>query len=130
MAESIQAEVNIVDLPKEIDPSIQDGGVVLFRCSDCRAKLMEIWRTRPNEPETYYLQAKCPYCGDHSPVTAVKGGFSGPAGIVEVSPDQPDDPREVTSFIGFDFEEQSVRGTKVNVLVCNLLKVGDEKPRK
>jgi hypothetical protein len=45
---------------------------------------MDIWRTRPHEPETWKVKANCPFCGDESFTTDVKGGFHiGGYGVVK-----------------------------------------------
>jgi hypothetical protein len=67
---------------------ITDGGHVYLKCSNCRAILMDIFRTRPQEPEVWKLQASCPFCGDKSFVTEIQGGFH-PGGYGKIKPDDP-----------------------------------------
>lgn len=54
---------------------VQDGGHVYLSCSDCRAKLVDVWITRPAEDIQSKLSATCPFCGDKSFSTEVTGGF-------------------------------------------------------
>lgn len=54
---------------------LSDGKHNLISCSNCNALLLDIWVTRPHETHTYKIRAICPWCGDHSYVTKVTGGF-------------------------------------------------------
>ncbi len=69
---------------------LEDGGHVLLRCSNCDAILMDIWRTRPHEPDTWKVKATCPFCGDCSFVQEIQGGFH-IGGYGEVKEDGSDD---------------------------------------
>lgn len=62
--------------PKDVElEGLQDGGHIYVKCSNCRAILMDIWRTRPHETETWKVKATCPFCGDESFETPIQGGF-------------------------------------------------------
>lgn len=54
---------------------LSDGGHVLVPCSNCNAILMDIWVTRPHEPQVWRIKANCPFCNDTSFQTEIKGGF-------------------------------------------------------
>jgi hypothetical protein len=58
---------------------LKDGGHVYLHCSNCRALLADLWRTRPHEPDVWKVRCNCPWCGDVSFITEVQGGFH-PAG--------------------------------------------------
>lgn len=72
-----------VDQPREAVPEgLKNGGHVTLSCSNCHAGLIDIWITRPNEidpltrePFEWNVCAKCPFCGDKSFVTTIKGGY-------------------------------------------------------
>lgn len=85
-----------------VDPEgLSDGGHVYPSCSNCRATLMDIWITRPHEPEKYRIRALCPWCGDTSFVVTVQGGFhQGGYGVIK--PDNEDE--DVASTIVDRFE--------------------------
>lgn len=63
------------EVPEVVPEGLQDGGHVYVACSNCRAGLMDIWRTRPYEQETWIVQANCPFCHDVSFQVKVQGGF-------------------------------------------------------
>ena len=54
---------------------ISDGGKHIIVCSNCPAKLVEVWVTKPELDVSFELRAECDYCGDKSFVFTVKGGF-------------------------------------------------------
>lgn len=54
---------------------LKDGGHVYPTCSNCRAKLMDIFITRPHEKDIWKVRCNCPFCGDQSFITEVPGGF-------------------------------------------------------
>jgi hypothetical protein len=54
---------------------LKDGGHVYLTCSNCQAYLMDIFRTRPHEKEIWRVRCSCPWCGDKSFITEIKGGF-------------------------------------------------------
>ncbi len=99
---------------------IVDAGHVYLDCSACGAALLDVWSTRPGEPHTWKLRANCPFCGDSSFVTEIKGGFH-PAGYGTPKQDDPDDVIPSTEHDGFD-----VRG---DVVIFRVRKAGpDAKP--
>lgn len=55
--------------------NLKDGGHVYLSCSNCNAILVDVYSTRPGEPQVWRLQAVCPFCGDKSFIKEVKGGF-------------------------------------------------------
>lgn len=67
----------------EYEPEgLQHGGNVHIRCSNCNAILMDILISRPKEPQTWKVQASCPFCPprpDGKPESSypvdIKGGF-------------------------------------------------------
>jgi hypothetical protein len=63
------------DLPEVIPEGLQNGGHLYPKCSNCAALLMDIFVTRPHEPEVWKVRAECPFCGDCSFTIEVKGGF-------------------------------------------------------
>lgn len=69
---------------------LADGGHSYLSCSDCNAWLVDVWVTRPNEEMVWKLQAECPFCGDRSFVTELKGGFHY-GGAYTPNPEDPDD---------------------------------------
>jgi hypothetical protein len=82
MAESVTTpKIFTKDEPeKKLSSSYEDGGEILFCCSNCDEKLVVLWITRPNEkldkkPLKWKMRAKCCYCGDYSFVKEVVGGF-------------------------------------------------------
>jgi hypothetical protein len=61
-----------------------NAGNILLRCNICRAPLVDVWITRPNEGVDipgfnrrveWDLQADCPHCGNKSPKKRILGGF-------------------------------------------------------
>ncbi len=79
------------DIPT--DPKgLKDAGHFIIECSNCLKPLVDLWLTRPGERIRYKdgkeiktlnvvwkVQATCCYCGDHSFVQEIQGGFhSGP----------------------------------------------------
>lgn len=61
---------------------LRDAGHVYLTCSNCHAVLVDLWRTRPHEPETWKVRATCPFCPprkngqpEMSFVQEVQGGF-------------------------------------------------------
>jgi len=65
---------------EKLQPVLEDGGSATLQCSNCDKKLVEIWRTRPNEKLNdkaviWKLRAKCCYCGDKSYPIEFQGGF-------------------------------------------------------
>lgn len=68
---------------------LKDGGHVLVECSNCRAILLDVWKTRPHEAETWRLKASCPFCGEDSFPVEVQGGFH-VGGYGEIKGDDPD----------------------------------------
>lgn len=63
------------DLPERAPAGLVDGGQLTIRCSNCRAQLLRVWSTTPDEPCAFDLVATCPFCGDRSFPVTVKGGF-------------------------------------------------------
>lgn len=54
---------------------VEDGGRIIIECSNCKAKLVEIWRTRPHVQVKTNVIAKCGLCGDKSFTKTIGGGF-------------------------------------------------------
>lgn len=54
---------------------VEDSGKVIILCSNCNAKLVEIWRTKPNVKIKTTVTAKCGICGDKSFAKVIRGGF-------------------------------------------------------
>lgn len=77
---------------------VVDGGHVYLKCSNCRALLVDVFRTRPHEPEVWDLRAACCWCGDNSFRTQVKGGFH-VGGIAIAKADEPDEDRAVSTIV-------------------------------
>lgn len=70
---------------------LKDGGHVYLTCSNCNAGLLDVWRTRPHEPEVWKLRCSCPFCGDKSFITEIQGGFHvGGYGVIKED-DETDD---------------------------------------
>lgn len=63
------------EVPGAVPEGLVDGGHVILSCSNCNALLMDVFRTRPHEPEVWRLRCSCPFCGDASFVAEVRGGF-------------------------------------------------------
>ena len=83
-------EVEVADKSPE---GLKDGGHVYPSCSNCNAILMDIWRTRPHEPEVWKVRANCPFCGDKSFATEVQGGFHfGGFGLIKQDDEDDDIP--------------------------------------
>ena len=61
--------------PEEQSYRLTDGGHHIISCSGCRAKLMDVFITRPHEKRTWKLRAICPFCNDKSFVAEFQGGF-------------------------------------------------------
>lgn len=89
---STQPVIGTVQAAQGVDPEgLRDGGHIYPACSNCRALLMDIWVTRPHEPETYQIRATCPWCGDASFVVSVQGGFhQGGYGVVKADNEDED----------------------------------------
>lgn len=83
------------------EPELQDAGHTILSCSSCNAQLLDIWRTRPNEPQIWKCRCNCPFCGDKSFITDVKGGFH-VGGVGKVKADDEDDVIPSTNNIGMD----------------------------
>lgn len=58
------------------ESGVSFGGSHRIDCSNCRKPLMEIIITRPAEASSFKVVAICPYCGDKSFETPIKGGFA------------------------------------------------------
>lgn len=74
----------VVNVGKRIGErqGFSDGGHIELRCSSCGKGLVDIWITKPDEidprtrqPFEWDVLAHCCYCGDHSFITKVHGGF-------------------------------------------------------
>jgi hypothetical protein len=64
---------------------------------------MDIWRTRPHEPDTWTICAKCPWCGDKSFDVEIVGGFHvGGYGRLKEDDDETDFPSTVVDFFESD----------------------------
>jgi hypothetical protein len=84
---------------------LKDGGHVYLSCSNCRAMLVDLFVTRPREPQTWKCQATCPWCPpdkagrpETSFVVDVKGGFH-VAGIAVAKVDEPDEDRARSTVV-------------------------------
>lgn len=74
-------------------------------CSNCNKVLMEIWVMRPDEknpatgePLKTQVSADCPFCGDHSFIKDIIGGFA-PGGYSLPKEDDENDEIPVTRVI-------------------------------
>lgn len=69
--------LNKVEDTKDRTPKgLKDGGSRLICCASCKAPLVNIWVTRPDEDTKVTVnKIKCPYCSDSSFKTEIKGGF-------------------------------------------------------
>jgi hypothetical protein len=74
----------LISEEREESPEIGlvDGPHVILTCTSCNAPLADIWVTQPNltDPITREVfstefMAHCCYCGDHSFIEEVHGGF-------------------------------------------------------
>lgn len=65
---------------------LTDGGHVFVTCSNCCAFLADFHVTRPDEEDVWKVKVTCPWCGDASFITEVKGGFY-PGGFGVAKPD-------------------------------------------
>jgi len=61
---------------------LSDGGHIIVACSSCKAGLLDIWVTRPNEidpgtgkPFHWKVRANCPFCEDKSFIVEFDGGY-------------------------------------------------------
>jgi len=54
---------------------VQDGEKLTICCSNCKAPLVEIWKTRPYVQVSTNLDAVCGLCNDKSFIHRVRGGF-------------------------------------------------------
>jgi hypothetical protein len=91
------------EVPDRAPAGLSDGGHVILACSNCRAGLVDIWITRPDQPFEWKVRANCPFCGDKSFVEVVKGGFHyGGYGVVK--DDDPDEDIPSTVVDHFDIE--------------------------
>lgn len=92
------------DVGEKSPEGLRDDGHVLLSCSNCRAALMDVWRTRPHEPQTWKVRATCPFCGDKSFVREVRGGFHN-GGIALSRDDEPDEDKAVSTVVeSFDIQ--------------------------
>lgn len=89
---------------KKLSPVLEDGGSIILKCSNCDNKLVEVWRTRPNEKlgkndVIWKLRAICCYCGDKSYPIQFKGGFhyKGIGKVIDKT--RPEDEIDVTKVI-------------------------------
>lgn len=77
---------------------LRDAGVLTLACSNCNAGLMNIWRTRPHEPQVWKVRANCPFCGDESFTTEVAGGFhNGP--VAQPKDEEPDEDKALSTVV-------------------------------
>lgn len=77
---------------------LRDDGHVIVCCSNCRAALVDIWRTRPHEPQEWKVRATCPFCGDKSFTATIKGGFH-QGGVALAKDDEPDEDKAVSTVV-------------------------------
>lgn len=106
------------EIPDKGPEGLSDGGHVYPACSNCDAILMDIFRTRPHEPETWKIKANCPFCGDASFITEIRGGFHcGGYGILKKDDDSDDIPITTADFDRIDGDTFlfTVRKAKENV---------------
>jgi DNA-directed RNA polymerase subunit RPC12/RpoP len=90
-------EIEVEDKPLE---NLRDGGHTLFTCSNCNAKLMDVWSTRRHEADEWTLQATCPFCNDRSFEKQIKGGFHY-GGFGTTKPGEPDEDDYVSTKVDF-----------------------------
>jgi len=89
------------EVAEKIAGNLQDGNHIYPACSNCNAILMDIWRTRPHETETWKIRATCPFCGDSSFVIEVQGGFH-IGGYGEIKEDDAED--DIPSTVVEEFQ--------------------------
>jgi hypothetical protein len=95
------------EVPDRGTQGLSNAGHVILTCSNCRAALMDVWRTRPHEPHVWKLRATCPFCGDHSFTTEVRGGFH-QGGFALSKDDEPDEDKAVSTIIeSFDIQDDT-----------------------
>lgn len=91
---------------------LQDGGHIYPACSNCRAILMDIFRTRPHETEVWKIQATCPFCPERngkperSFVVECHGGFHR-GGYGEIKTDDPDEDVPSTIIDRYEYENET-----------------------
>jgi len=56
--------------------SLVDGGHIILECSNCKAKLVDIWITKPDAPFKWKAKANCCFCGDESFAKTFSGKFN------------------------------------------------------
>ncbi len=105
-------EVDVVEKGPE---GLQDGGHVYPTCSNCDAILMDIFRTRPHETQVWKIRAACPFCGDASFITEIRGGFHvGGYGILKKDDDNDDTPITTADFDGIEDDVFTFKVRKAN----------------
>ena len=52
-----------------------DGRKEYLTCANCKARLVELWHTRPEEKNKLKFKANCPFCGDKSYIKEFSTGF-------------------------------------------------------
>lgn len=84
---------------------LSDGGHVYLDCSNCRARLVDIWVTRPHLTNLVArFKARCPFCQDWSFEQEVVGGFVyGGYGRMREGDEDVDVPSTVVPY--FDVED-------------------------
>jgi hypothetical protein len=87
-----------VELPDRAPEGLKDGGHVYLACSNCRARAVDVFVTRPHEPEVWKLQANCDFCGDKTFLVEVKGGFHY-GGVALSKDEEPDEDRAVSTIV-------------------------------
>lgn len=50
-----------------------DGGTIHILCSNCKAPLVDVLVTKPEENYNWEIQADCPFCSDKSFKTKIHG---------------------------------------------------------
>lgn len=88
-------------VPERIPEGLRDGGHTYINCSNCRAILLDVFVTRPHEPDVWKVKATCPFCGDESFIHEIQGGFHA-GGFGVIKPDNVDD--DIPSTIVSDIE--------------------------
>lgn len=64
---------------------IENCGEQILKCSDCHKPLMHWWQYAKVDSHVEKIKANCPFCGGHSFVQEITGGFyAGPISQREI----------------------------------------------
>lgn len=66
-----------VNRPVEpVDTTLEDGGKILIKCSNCDKPLAYFWQTDKQIPFTSKVKVNCCYCKDASFPVSIEGRFA------------------------------------------------------